>query len=122
MRIDAEHLRYTGRQAAPAARLTVGAAVPQPGELLAVERGVNGTAPAAHAAGATVVLLDAVPPCVGDCNSDGAVAVNELLTMVNVALGNAQIGSCPLGDANGDAQVTINEILAAVNNALSGCS
>src|SRR5260370_34255121 len=30
------------------------------------------------------------PLCIGDCNDSGEVAINELLTLVNIALGNAQ--------------------------------
>ena len=30
-------------------------------------------------------------PCIGDCNSDGQVTVDEILTMVNIALGNAPL-------------------------------
>jgi len=59
--------------------------------------------------------------CVGDCGADGEVAVDELITMVNVALGNEQVGTCTSGDANLDGQITINEILKAVHNALNGC-
>jgi hypothetical protein len=47
--------------------------------------------------------------------------VNELVTMVNIALGNAQLSDCTAGDANNDGHITIDEILTAVNNALSGC-
>ena len=59
--------------------------------------------------------------CVGDCGSDGQVTVDELLTMVNIALGNADVASCVAGDANDDGQITVEEILRAVNNALAGC-
>ena len=61
------------------------------------------------------------PLCVGDCNSSTDVTVDELLTMVNIALGNADVSACMAGDANHDEQITIDEILAAVNNALNGC-
>jgi hypothetical protein len=60
-------------------------------------------------------------PCVGDCGTDGQVTVDEILTMVNIALGNAPVSDCEAGDANGDHQITVDEILAAVNYALSGC-
>ncbi len=53
--------------------------------------------------------------CVGDCNNDGAVTINEIITMVNIALGNAPVTTCESGDTNGDGQITISEILAAVN-------
>jgi hypothetical protein len=58
---------------------------------------------------------------VGDCNDDGTVTVDEILTMVNIALGNTPVTSCRAGDANMDGQITIDEILTAVNNALNGC-
>ena len=60
--------------------------------------------------------------CTGDCNDDGEVAVSELITMVNISLGNAQMSACRAGDMNGDGEITVNEIIAAVNNALGTCS
>jgi hypothetical protein len=59
--------------------------------------------------------------CTGDCNNDGHVTVDEILTMVNIALGNRPASDCSLGDANGDHQITVDEILISVNNALNGC-
>jgi hypothetical protein len=60
-------------------------------------------------------------PCVGDCNDDGSVTVDEILAMVNIALGNVDISECEPGDADHDGQITINEILTAVDKALNGC-
>jgi len=60
-------------------------------------------------------------PCAGDCNGDHSVTVDEILTMVNISLGNSPISDCLPGDANNDRQITIDEILTAVNNALNGC-
>jgi len=62
------------------------------------------------------------PPCVGDCGDDGQVTVDEIITMVNIALGNTPVGTCEAGDANGDHEITVDEILTAVNNALNGCA
>ncbi len=59
--------------------------------------------------------------CVGDCTGDETVAINELITCVNIALGNADVSSCLACDANDDGEVTINELITAVNNALAGC-
>ena len=59
-------------------------------------------------------------PCVGDCNNDGRVTVDEILTLVNMALGNAEMSECEIGDANKDGLITVDEILPAVNNALNG--
>jgi hypothetical protein len=63
------------------------------------------------------------PPstCVGDCDGSGAVTVDEILTMVKIAPGNAPLLDCESADANHDGQVTVDEILAAVSNALNGC-
>jgi hypothetical protein len=63
-----------------------------------------------------------VPTCVGDCGGDGVVTVDELLTMVNIALGDTPASHCPAGDGNEDGAITIDEILAAVNNVLAGCA
>jgi hypothetical protein len=60
--------------------------------------------------------------CVGDCSNDQSVTVDEILTMVNIALGNVPLSECEAGDGNGDHQITVDEILTAVNNALNGCS
>ena len=60
-------------------------------------------------------------PCAGDCNDDGTVTVDDILTMVNIALGSTPVGDCLAGDANYDGHVTVDEILTAVNNALNGC-
>jgi hypothetical protein len=62
-----------------------------------------------------------VPPCAGDCNSNDQVTVDEILTMVNIALENANVETCEAGDTNADGRITVDEILAAVDNALNGC-
>ena len=59
--------------------------------------------------------------CVGDCSGDGQVLVNELITGVNIALGNQPVSTCPAFDADHSGMVEINELIAAVNNALNGC-
>ncbi len=61
----------------------------------------------------------AQPLCVGDCNDDGSVSVAELITLVNIALGNAQqtcVDGVPVGDT-----VNVSLIVRAVGNALNGC-
>ena len=61
------------------------------------------------------------PACVGDCSNDGTVSIDELVTGVNIALGNAPVASCPAFDGQGDDTVTITDLVTAVNNALNGC-
>ncbi|MBI3783583.1 MAG: hypothetical protein HY270_09290 [Deltaproteobacteria bacterium] len=58
--------------------------------------------------------------CVGDCNGDGEVTIDELITMVNIAAGPGELSTCSAADANGDGAVTIDEIIQAVNIALGG--
>jgi hypothetical protein len=77
--------------------------------------------PTAIATGAETATPTPTPLCVGDCSLDMTVTVDELLAMVNIALGNALVTTCDAGDLNHDGQVTVDEILAAVNYALIGC-
>jgi len=73
----------------------------------------------------TLLLCAAVATaqsCPGDCDGSGDVTVNELIVMVNIALGSAPVSDCPAGDADGNGVISINEVIAAVNAALNGCT
>ncbi|HSQ00703.1 MAG TPA: ethylbenzene dehydrogenase-related protein [Candidatus Dormibacteraeota bacterium] len=59
--------------------------------------------------------------CVGDCDGNGTVAINELITGVNIALGSATVDTCADFDTNDSGTVTIEELIAGVSNALDGC-
>ncbi len=59
--------------------------------------------------------------CFGDCNADDAVTVDEILVLIEIALGTQALGRCPAGDIDGDRMVAVNEILTAVGFALTGC-
>jgi hypothetical protein len=63
----------------------------------------------------------AEPACVGDCNGNGVVTVDEILKMVNIALESAPVLECTAGDADHNGQITVNEIIAAVDDALTQC-
>ena len=71
--------------------------------------------------GSLLVASPSSAQCVGDCNGDGMVAINELITGVNIALGATPLSQCPSFDLNGDNMVGINELITAVNNALGVC-
>jgi hypothetical protein len=60
--------------------------------------------------------------CVGDCDVDGAVTVDEILRGVDIALGRSPVDRCPAFDGSDDGEVTVDEIVAAVENALNGCA
>ncbi len=59
--------------------------------------------------------------CVGDCSGDGAVTIDELMVMVNIALQMTPLDACAVGDDDADGMITVDEILRAVANALAGC-
>lgn len=72
----------------------------------------------------TMILLAGAPAtaaCLGDCSGAGTVAVADLIRGVNIALGNAAVGTCDAFDGDGDGAVTIAELVVAVGNALDGC-
>lgn len=70
---------------------------------------------------ASVCQCGAVGDCPGDCNGNGLVAINELISGVRISLGEADLAICPEFDTNGNGQVSIAELIQAVNAALDGC-
>jgi len=63
----------------------------------------------------------ATPACAGDCDHSGEVTIDELLLLVNIALGTTPPAACVAGDLDHSGDITVDEILAAVNVALSRC-
>ena len=59
--------------------------------------------------------------CIGDCDHNGVVTVNELITGVSIALDTLPLSRCPAFDCAGDGQVEVACLIAGVNAALSGC-
>lgn len=61
--------------------------------------------------------------CVGDCDGDGEVRINEVILGVNIALGNADVSACPsLQCIQNVSGVFVNCLIMAVNNVLFGCA
>ena len=60
--------------------------------------------------------------CAGDCHADGRVTIDELVTMVNVALNIAPAIACAVGDASLDGMITVDEIIDAVGDSLGDCT
>src|SRR5262249_14246453 len=56
--------------------------------------------------------------CIGDCNHDGRVTIDEIILGVRVALGNAAADAC---DAGGPG-FAIDGLVTSVLNSLSGCT
>jgi hypothetical protein len=60
--------------------------------------------------------------CFGDCNRNLVVSINELITGVNIALGNMPMSTCTAMDGLPlDGGASINELITAVYNLLYGC-
>lgn len=59
--------------------------------------------------------------CLGDCNGDSAVSVEELVLAVGIAVGRSDTSDCLVTDRDGGGTIQIDELIAAVNVALQGC-
>jgi hypothetical protein len=73
-------------------------------------------------AGGGVFSIQQVAVCTGDCDGSGAVGVNEIITLVNIALGTAQPSVCADGGLPIGGDVTIAVLVQAVNHALTSCA
>jgi len=62
----------------------------------------------------------AVSACVGDCNGNSSVAINELVVGVDIVLGVQPVGACPAFWSPAGL-VDVAQIITAVNNELGGC-
>jgi hypothetical protein len=60
---------------------------------------------------------------VGDCDGNGQVRINELITGVSVALGTVPSRTCEAihCDAEGESGLGVACLVVAVNNAMTGC-
>lgn len=110
----------------PGQELTFTCAPPGSGVTLALDRDGDGHFDRDELdGGADPADAGSVPverACGGDCNGDGIITVDEILTGVNLALGVGSTDECGAMDANGDGAVTVDEILKAVGAALEGCA
>ena len=124
-----------GGGAGAAARQGGSCSAPLPGELgnyigaqmAAINLEPAGPTPTATPlATATPTVAAATPTattaaiCVGNCNGDSSISIDELIKLVNIALGSAQPADCASGIPAGSA-VDISMLVRAVDNALRGC-
>lgn len=59
--------------------------------------------------------------CPGDCVEDNIITVDEIITLISIAIGVTDITACPAGDVSGDGAVTVDDIVRALTAALQGC-
>ncbi len=90
--------------------------------IVAKDSGARAFARLAVLSGALLLVLgsSASAQCVGDCNGDGNVAINELILGVNISLGSQDVSACTAMDGNSDGTVSISELITAVNISLAG--
>jgi DNA-binding beta-propeller fold protein YncE len=60
--------------------------------------------------------------CIGDCNGDGRVLVDELMLGVRIALEHESASSCPAFDADSSGAVTVDELVAGAKSMVGGCA
>lgn len=70
---------------------------------------------------AALLLPVAAPAGCPDCDGDGRVTINELITGIAIALGSAELARCPAFDGDGNGAVSIDELIAGIGAALDGC-
>ncbi len=68
---------------------------------------------------ATLLLAAPSAAVTGDCDGDGDVSINELVTGVRISLGEAHLETCQAADRDGNGAVSIDELIAAVREALA---
>lgn len=91
----------------------------------------SGSAAASHIRGriagfgAALVLFAAAgtarAQCVGDCDENCQVSVNELILGVNISLDRQALDGCASFDEDASDSVAVNELVRGVGNALRGC-
>ncbi len=59
--------------------------------------------------------------CAGDCDASGTVTIDELITLVRIALDRATASECQNGDTDASGTVEIDELVTAVQKSLNGC-
>ena len=60
--------------------------------------------------------------CVGDCDGNATVAIDELITGVNITLQQQPARGVHWFDFDGDGTVTVDELIGAVAGSLAGCT
>jgi hypothetical protein len=109
----------------PAAATATPTATRRPSDTPTIRATATDTATRAPTRTATPTPTGSTPTpgdfCVGDCNGNSQVSIDELTQVLNVAFGQTPLAQCPAADAGGDGAVGIPDMITAVGSALSGC-
>ena len=82
----------------------------------------NGTPTPTSTPSPTPTVTSTPHVCIGDCNGDGTVTVDELIRGVDIVLGSQPVTECASLDTSDNGQVSVDEVIQAVNAALQGCA
>lgn len=91
------------------------------GDQSACDVTANGTQSAVSFTHGTFTVERPRGGCVCDCDGNGTVQINELISAVNIALDVLPVENCRAADEDDDGKVSISELVKGVNNALNGC-
>ncbi len=95
------------------------------GDVSIIDTGTHDVVATVSDVGDNPTAVAAVPPlplCPGDCNGDGSVTIDELITGANVVLGVLPLAACPFLDVGADQSATIDALVAAVEAGLNRCA
>lgn len=70
---------------------------------------------------AAAQLPTSVPACVGDCDANTTVTVDEILLGITIALGERAVSICRAFDRDGSTTLTVDELVSGLDSALNGC-
>jgi hypothetical protein len=69
-----------------------------------------------------MTLEEFVLPCIGDCDDNRTITIDELITGASLVVQELPTaGSCDAIDADTDGVAAVNELIAAIGNGLDGC-
>ena len=60
--------------------------------------------------------------CIGDCDGNDIVRVNEVLLLVSITLGRSEPTECSAGRGDVEEQIAIDDLVTAVTKLLHGCA
>lgn len=59
--------------------------------------------------------------CIGDCNNDCVISIDEVVRGVGISLGDHLLSTCPPFDRDFSGSLAVDEIVSSVSFALDGC-
>lgn len=66
-------------------------------------------------------IAETLSPCIGDCDENHVVDIEELIQGIEITLGTRSLAQCMAFDVSGDERVTVDELTQAVHSAVDGC-